>query len=558
MRKKSFYLSLAAVTILIATSFASFIPFCSENTAFDAEEGGGGDESFPGTTARIVAGTNHTMVLKADGTVWSWGSNSSGQLGDGTTTNRSYPVQIKTSESTYLSNITAIAGGQNHTVALKSDGTVWSWGSNSSGQLGDGTTTNRSYPVQIKTSESTYLSNIIAIGAGLVYTAVLKSDGTVWSWGLNSYGQLGDGTTTNRLYPVQAKTSESVYLTGITSIETGLNHTVALKSGGAVWATGYNGDGRVGDGTNVSKSYFVQVKISESAFLTGVTMIEAGGRQTFAMKGDGSVWAWGSNVFGQLGDGTTVSKVFAVQVKTSESTYLANVKTIAGGESHMAVLKTDGSVWVLGYNVSGQIGDGTTTNRSYPVQVKTSESMYLSNITAIAAGANHTVALKTDGSVWVWGSNSNGQLGDGTTTNRSYPVQTKADASTYLYIFVHIAGITIASEGSGTMITTDDGTLQMSATILPSDADGAVIWSVSDNNVATIDSNGLLTALSNGTVTVKATANDGSGVFDEFEVTISGQTVSGDGGIDPMILAVIAIVAIAAVGGVAFYFIRRR
>ena len=409
---------------------------------------GGGDESFPGTTARIVAGTNHTMVLKADGTVWSWGSNSSGQLGDGTTTNRSYPVQIKTSESTYL-------------------------------------------------------SNIIAIGAGLVYTAVLKSDGTVWSWGLNSYGQLGDGTTTNRLYPVQAKTSESVYLTGITSIETGLNHTVALKSGGAVWATGYNGDGRVGDGTNVSKSYFVQVKISESAFLTGVTMIEAGGRQTFAMKGDGSVWAWGSNVFGQLGDGTTVSKVFAVQVKTSESTYLANVKTIAGGESHMAVLKTDGSVWVLGYNISGQIGDGTTTNRSYPVQ-------------------------------------------------------TKADASTYLYIFVHIAGITIASEGSETMITTDDGTLQMSATILPSDADGAVIWSVSDNNVATIDSNGLLTALSNGTVTVKATANDGSGVFDEFEVTISGQTVSGDGGIDPMILAVIAIVAIAAVGGVAFYFIRRR
>ena len=552
MRRKSYYLSLAAVTMLIATSVALFIPFDSETT-FDAE----GD--FSGTTAMIVAGDTHTTALKADGTVWAWGSNNLGQLGDGTTTGRPYPVQVKATDSTYLTNITMIAADSSNSVALKDDGTVWTWGFNNPGQLGDGTTTNSSYPVQVKTSESVYLTNITAIAVGQQFMIALKGDGTVWAWGYNTLGQLADGTTAHKSYATQAKTSESTYLTNITAISAGFNHTLALKSGGTVWAAGYNGDGRLGDGTNTSRSYFVQVNASESTPLTGVTKIETGGRQSFALKGDGTAWAWGSNVYGQLGDGTTTDRFYPVRVKASEHTYLENIKMIAGGENHTVALRADGTVWAWGYNLSKQIGDGMINGTHYPVQSKSDSTTNVAGVIMIATGINHTIVLKGDGTVWAWGSNSNGQLGDGTTTNGPYSIQTKAGDSTYLYLFTPITGITITSEGSATTITTDDGTLQMSATMLPSDATGAVIWSVSNNNVATINSSGLLTALSNGTVVIKATANDGSGVFDEFEVTISGQTVSdNDDGIDPMIIAVIAIIAIAAVGGAVFFLLKKK
>lgn len=195
--------------------------------------------SFGAMVTQVVAGNTHTASLKSDGTVWAWGNNSHGQLGDGTTINKSIPVQVLGSGGVgYLTGVTAIAAGYTHTVALKADGTVWAWGYNSVGELGDGTTTNRSTPVQVLGHGGVgYLTGVTAIAAGYDHTLALKSDGTLWAWGNNSNGQLGDGTTTNRFTPVQVVGAGGAgYLTGVTVIAGGGRHTLALKSDGTLWA----------------------------------------------------------------------------------------------------------------------------------------------------------------------------------------------------------------------------------------------------------------------------------------------------------------------------------
>ena len=348
--------------------------------------------SYGGTA--VEAGGFHTVALKNGGTVWAWGDNSTGQLGDGTVgINRGTPVQVSG-----LTNVLAIAGGGSHTVALKSDGTVWAWGYNYNGQLGDGTTTFRTTPVPVSG-----LSNVLALAAGSYHTVALKSDGTVWAWGDNRAGQLGDGTTINRLTPVQVSG-----LSNVLALAAGSYHTVALKSDGTVWAWGSNDFGQLGDGTTTSRMTPVPV-----SGLSNVIALAAGIYHTVALKSDGTVWALGYNDFGQLGDGTTTSRTTPVQVSG-----LSNIIAIAGRQDHTVVLRSDGSVWGWGLNDNGQLGDGTTTARPTPVSVNG-----LSNVVAITAGHAHTVALKGDGTVWAWGINSDGQLGDGTTTARYTPVQ---------------------------------------------------------------------------------------------------------------------------------------
>ena len=195
-------------------------------------------------TPHIAAGGHHTVSLKSDGTVWAWGYNGYGGLGDGTTTQRTTPVQVYG-----MSGVTAIAARGYHTVSLKSDGTVWAWGYKGDGELGDGTYTNSSTPVQVSS-----LSGVTAIAAGYYHTVSLKSDGTVWAWGSNDGGQLGDGTTTQRATPVQVSG-----LSGVTTIAAGYWHTISLKSDGTVWAWGSNGDGELGDGTTTDRYTPVQI-----------------------------------------------------------------------------------------------------------------------------------------------------------------------------------------------------------------------------------------------------------------------------------------------------------
>jgi len=347
------------------------------------------------TIGRIAAGGSHSLALKSDGTVWAWGYNGYGQLGDGTTDNRRTPVQVSN-----LTGVVAIAAGCSYSLALKSDGTVRAWGRNDYGQLGDGTGNDiRSTPVQVSN-----LTDVVAIAAGNYHSLALKSDGTVWAWGQNNYGQLGDGTMNNeRRTPVQVSN-----LTDVVAIAAGDNHSLALKSDGTVWAWGRNDFGQLGDGTSSNRSTPVQV-----SNLTGVVAIAAGYYHSLALKSNGTVLAWGDNDYGQLGDGTNSDRRTPVQVS-----YLTEAVAIAAGYYHSLALKSDGTVRAWGRNYNGQLGDGTYSNRSIPVQVSD-----LTDVVAIATRDDHSLALKSDGTVWAWGYNYRGQLGDGTRSDRNIPVQ---------------------------------------------------------------------------------------------------------------------------------------
>ena len=343
------------------------------------------------TEPMIAAGNDHTVALRSDGTVWAWGS---GSLGNGAFSQRqTTPILVEN-----LNNIVAISSGCNHILALHSNGTVWAWGRNNNGQLGDGTTVWHNTPTQIPG-----LDNVIAITGGRQYSVALRNDGTVWAWGDNRYGNLGDGTTSNRSVPVQVQN-----LNNVTAIAAGSNHTVAVRSDGTVWVWGANGFG-LGDGHNSSSNIPVQVQNINNA-----VAVDAEINRTMVLRSDGTVWAWGNGAYGRLGDGTTESRSIPVQVQN-----LNNVVAIAAGGFHHAIaLRDDGTVWAWGGNQNGQLGDGTTMNRLLPMQVQG-----ITNITAIAAGHTHTVSLRDDGTIRAWGDNSRGQIGDGTANNHSTPTQ---------------------------------------------------------------------------------------------------------------------------------------
>lgn len=381
---------------------------------------------------QVAASGMHTLALKSDGTVWAWGNNDAGQLGDGTLDQRTTPVavvglgevvsvaageyrsialtgegQVWTwgdhnpvpTQVSGLSNVSAVSVGFGHFVVLKRDGTVWTWGRNDYGQLGNGTTDQNTAPVNV-----TGLAGVIAIAAGGNQTLALANDGTVWAWGDNSFGQLGDGTSIQRLVPVQVSG-----LSGISAISMGSNHAIALKGDGTIWSWGSNSMGQLGfSANNYSQSTPVQVE-----GIGGVSVIVAGGNHNLALKGDGTLWAWGYNGAGQLGDGTILQRNTPIQI-----TGLSGIAAFSAGMNHTAVVQVNGSVWTWGGNLNGQLGDGATDYYTVPVQVAG-----LSGASAISAGHLHSLALRGDGTAWFWGDNSRGQAGDGTNLMCPTPIQ---------------------------------------------------------------------------------------------------------------------------------------
>jgi alpha-tubulin suppressor-like RCC1 family protein len=407
-------------------------------------------QGLSGTVKAIAAGNGFTEVLKNDGTVWSWGSNSNGQLGNGSTTDSSTPVQVSG-----LSGVSAISAGLQSGVALQ-NGTVLAWGYDYNGQLGDGTTTDSYTPAQVQG-----ISGVVtAVAAGDGFTVALKNDGTVWTWGFNYYGQLGDGTTINRYSPVQVKIQElnssgnplkdsngnpvMVNLSGITAIAAGNTFTVALRNDGTVWAWGNNWTGQIGDGTTTQRNTAIQVP-----GLSGVTAIAAGSSNTIALKSDGTVWGWGDNGNGELGVGQDTgspsinTSLFPYSVAPVQVPGLTGAIAITEGDRSTYALTNDGTVWAWGGNWYGQLGNGTTTNSYAPAQVPG-----LTGMTAISAGFDSTYALKNDGTVWSWGANWYGQLGDGTTNEQNSPVQVPG-----------LTGISAISAGNGFVLALkSDGT----------------------------------------------------------------------------------------------------
>jgi alpha-tubulin suppressor-like RCC1 family protein len=347
-----------------------------------------------GLAASAVAGSTAAQAriipIRGLAAAVAWGNNTLGQLGDGTTTTPG-PLQY-VAVSGLTGGVAQVSAGFYHSLALTTGGSVWAWGDNTVGELGDDTTVNSSIPVQVSG-----LSGITQVSAGGSGSLALSSDGTVWAWGWNQFGEVGDGTTVNRLTPFQVPG-----LSGITQVAAGDGFNLALRSDGTVWAWGLNNHGELGDGTFTDSSVPVQVQ-----GLSQVTRIAAGESFSMAVRTKGfitfqsSVWTWGSNFSGQLGDGTLTDRDTPEEVSGIGVQSISGIAAAAGGSFAM-VLGSDGSVWEWGDNATDQLGEDTgPESQTTPV-----EAIGQSTITQIAASANDALALHSDGTVWQWGNSS--------------------------------------------------------------------------------------------------------------------------------------------------------
>lgn len=357
------------------------------------------------TTPRVAAGAAHVIALKSNGSVWSWGNNMMGQLGVGSTTDELSPRAVSATFGT-LSSATAVAAGETHSMALKSNTTMVAWGNYTSGQLGNSTITAiQATPVSVVDSSETAISNATAISAGSDHSVAIVG-GTVYTWGDNFYGQLGSSTNVGTHTANSIPTA--VAITGsptITAVAAGSDFTLALDSSGNVWAWGHNNYGQLGNSSTTNSSTPVQV-----TSLSNVTAIAAGWGHALAVKNDGTVWAWGWNFSGQLGNSTNfgidTANSVAVQVAG-----LSGVKAVAAGRAHSMALTSSGTVYAWGGGAAGQLGLGSGVDQTTTPQQVTATSF--TGVSAISAGEFFSVAIDGSGNVWTWGENGSGQLGNG-------------------------------------------------------------------------------------------------------------------------------------------------
>jgi len=356
----------------------------------------------------VDAGNRHSLALMNNGTVRAWGSNTDGALGVGASIDNSLvPIAIGG-----LTGVSAISAGDGFSLALMNDGTMKGWGENFFGATGSGDNVTPQYtPVNVVD-----LTNVKTISAGGYYSIALKNDGTVWAWGSGYYGQLGNNTVDIPSFtPVQVQGPGGVgFLNNVLTISAGQNNTLALKNDGTAWAWGRNDAGQIGNGTTTDALVPFQVQGPGGVgFLNNVSAVSVGEVHSLALLSDGTVRAWGNNDHGQLGDGSTTTRLTPVQVSG-----LTNVLAISAGGHFSVALKSDGTVWAWGSGQNGQIGDGgSPADRLTPVQVSG-----LTNVLAISAGLDHALALKNTGTVWAWGYNGFGQIGVGTNTDALTPV----------------------------------------------------------------------------------------------------------------------------------------
>lgn len=336
------------------------------------------------THAAVAAGSSHILLLRTDGTVWAWGANGQGQLGDGTQTNRSAPVVVTVAPGMPLTNVVAVTASNSTSYALTASGVVWSWGYYTNGALGDGSTTIRTRAAQVPT-----LTDVVAITAGASHVLALKTDHTVWGWGANANAQVGTGSPTVAEWtPVQAT---SVGLVQALASSLRGDTSYAIRVDGSVLAWGDNQYGTIGNGT--TSSY---VAAPASVVIPGGAVgVAAAAHTAYAWNADGMAWGWGDNGSGRVGDGTNTPCSSPTAIASQ-----APINTVAGGGSHVLGIATSGLVLSWGWNGVGQLGDGTMNTRFTPGGV-----LGLSAPVSIAAGANVSVAVLSDGSVWAWGDN---------------------------------------------------------------------------------------------------------------------------------------------------------
>jgi alpha-tubulin suppressor-like RCC1 family protein len=336
-----------------------------------------------------------SFAIADDHSLWSWGV--AYWLDNGTTVITNIPTYIN-----FKKDLEMVTSAGFHTCALQTDKTIWCWGLNMDGQLGNGNTVYLKNPVQVGSG-----TNWDMIAAGYRHTCAIKIDGSLWCWGNNGEGQLGDGTNSSKKIPVQVGTGLDWLMVSGGGSYLG-SHTCAIKSNGSLWCWGTNGSGQLGDGTIISRNTSTQVGSG-----TDWKQVDTGGLHSCAVKIDGSLWCWGSNYHSQLGDGTDFNRRIPVRVGSD-----TDWEIVTGGYNHTCAIKADGSLWCWGSAEYGQIGDGTYVWKNIPTRIS-----FGNNWGQVGAGGLHTCAVKTDNSLWCWGYNHYGQLGDGTNIDKNYPVE---------------------------------------------------------------------------------------------------------------------------------------
>jgi len=372
----------------------------------------------------ISAGHQHSAAIQADGSLWVWGG-AGGVVGDGTTTRRPSPVRI-------MDDVVAVSAGVAHTMAIRADGSLWGWGVNNDGRLGDGSLAQRNSPVHI-------MDDVIAVSAGFNHTLAIRADGSLWAWGNNVFGQLGDGTTINRNTPVRI-------MNDVTHVSAGQVYSQAIRADGSLWGWGNNRDGFVGDGSAIQRNSPVWV-------MDDVIAVEAGIWHTMALGVDGGLWIWGNNSNGRLADGTRVNRHSPGLIMGGEAAAPLPIQTnrIGAGNAYSFVIMPDNSLWGRGVSAPhGSIGDGTIINRPEPVHI-------MNNVAAVSTSFWHSMGLMTDGSLWTWGRNFEGQIGDGTWGGAVWGQGNAQDRHSPVRIMDNVAYISAGSTYS--MAITADGTL---------------------------------------------------------------------------------------------------
>ena len=389
----------------------------------------------------MVCGLRQTAATKINGTLWTCGYNGYGQLGNGTSgTQYSSPIQIgsltnwttvsNVFSGSYASDTIVVVNGISqdlgnryvsksylidvypNLVPGRTSPGLYAWGYNYTGTIGVGGNSYSS-PIQIGS-----LTNWKQVACGYDHAVAVKTDGTLWAWGVNTYGQLGNNTGTSYSSPIQigSLTNWKQVACGYQQSQT---YSMAIKTDGTLWAWGASTNGQLGNNANEltpgGSAYSSPIQVGT---LTNWRQVSCGFLCiTAAIKTDGTLWTWGRNNVGQLGNGTTVYYSSPIQIGS-----LTNWKQVAAGKSHIASVKTDGTLWTCGYNGNGELGNITTTYYSSPIQVGA-----LTNWKQVACGYTNTVAIKTDGTLWAWGSNYRGQLGNNTYSNAySSPIQVGA------------------------------------------------------------------------------------------------------------------------------------
>ena len=341
--------------------------------------------------------------------LFTWGLNSSGQLGTNNNITRSIPVTTFAGGTTWRQ----VSAGREHSAAIKTDGSLWTWGNGSDGKLGTNDTITRSTPVTTLAGGNTWKS----VAGGMGHTAAIKTDGTLWSWGDGGGGRLGTNNTATRITPVTTFVGGNSWK----SVAVGRAFSIAIKSDGSLWTWGANLFGELG--TNDLTSRFTPV----TTFAGGNNWksVSCGLDLIAAIKTDGSLWTWGRNNSGQLGINNTANRSTPVTTFAGGT----NWKSVVGGYEHAAAIKTDGSLWTWGAGGNGQLGINNTANRSTPVTTFAGGTNWKQVFGGVFA--KHTASTKTDGSLWVWGVNSSGALGDNTTTQKIVPVTTFAGGNNW-------------------------------------------------------------------------------------------------------------------------------